>query len=226
MVLKSLTLNEYQRLADRSIVLEQDGHGLKVLSTNDGLIVKLFRQKRLISSALIKSYASRFVKNAHLLKKLDIKTVEIVGLFYCKPIKRALVIYRPIPGETLRSVLQSRSRFEDIMEKFAVFFAELHDKGVFFRSIHFNNVIVSNNLDELGLIDFADMKITSRVLPREMRLRNFKHLARYKVDQESIRAFGVERFMDIYFTTSSFPTSCKSEFLAELQTALATEGRV
>lgn len=225
MALKSLTLNEYQRLADRSIVLEQDGHGLKVLSTNDGLIVKLFRQKRLISSALIKSYASRFVENAHVLKALGITTVEVVGLFYCKPIKRALVFYRPIPGTPLRSVLQSGSHFDEIMESFAIFFAELHDKGIFFRSIHFNNVIVSNNLDSLGLIDFADMRISSKGLSCRMRLRNLKHLARYKADQEFIKTFGVKRFLDIYFSTSFLPESCKPDFLSELQKVLVTEGR-
>jgi hypothetical protein len=224
--LKPLTLNEYQRLVDNSVILEEDGHRLKVLETSDGHIIKIFRQKRVVSSALIKPYASRFVKNAHVLKKLGIHTVDVVDMFYCPPIKRTLVKYRPIPGETLRSVLQSQSHFDDAMESFAIFFAELHDKGVFFRSIHFNNVIVSSNLDKLGLIDFADMKITSVGLPRGMRLRNFKHLARYKADQESIKAFGVDRFIDIYFSTSSLPESYKPDFLAELQKVVSTEGRV
>jgi hypothetical protein len=112
------------------------------------------------------------------------------------------------------------------MESFVRFFAELHDKGVFFRSIHLNNVIVSDDLNTLGLIDLADMKISSKSLSRPMRLRNFKHLTRYKADQESIKTFGLDRFIDIYFSCNSLSESDKPEFLAELQNVVATEGRV
>jgi hypothetical protein len=84
--LKPLTLNEHQRLVDNSVILEEDGHGLKVLETSDGHIIKMFRQKRVISSALSKPYASRFVKNAHILKKLGIHTV-VVDMFYCPQLK-------------------------------------------------------------------------------------------------------------------------------------------
>ena len=224
--MKPLTLNEYQRLVDNSVILEEDGHGLKVLETSDGHIIKIFRQKRVVSSALIKPYASRFVKNAHVLKKLGIHTVDVVDMFYCPPIKRTLVKYRPIPGKTLRSVLHSSLQFDAIMESFVRFFAELHDKGVFFRSIHLNNVIVSEDANTLGLIDLADMKITSKSLSRAMRLRNFKHLTRYKADQDSLKTFGLDRFIDIYFSCNSLPESDKSEFLAELHNLVATEGRV
>ncbi len=223
--MKPLTLNEYQRLVDNSVILEEDGHGLKVLETSDGHIIKIFRQKRVVSSALIKPYASRFVKNAQVLKKLGIHTVEVVDMFYCPPIKRTLVKYRPIPGETLRSALQDKLRFDDIMESFVRFLAILHDKGVFFRSIHLNNVIVSDDSNRLGLIDLADMKITSKGLSRAMRLRNFKHLTRYKADQESIKSFGLDRFIDIYFSCNSLPESDKTEFLAELQNVVETDGR-
>ncbi len=223
--MKSLALHEYQRLVDKSVVLEQDRHGLKVLKTDDGLIVKLFRQKRLLSSALFKSYASRFVSNAHTLKKLGVKTVEIEDLLYCKPIKRSLVFYHPIPGETLRDVLKSQASSDDVMSRFIVFLAGLHDKGVFFRSIHLSNIIVSDSLDNFGLIDFADMKIFSKGLSIDMRLRNFRHLTRYKCDQESIKCFGVERFMDIYFSHSDILETHKSNFLESMSRFISVEGR-
>jgi tRNA A-37 threonylcarbamoyl transferase component Bud32 len=224
--LKPLTLNEYQGLVENSVILEEDGYGPKVLETSDRYIVKIFRQKRIVSSALIKPYASRFVKNAHILKKLGIHTVEIVDMFYCPPIKRTMVKYRPIPGKTLRSVLHGSLQCDDIMESFVRFFAELHEKGVFFRSIHLNNVIVSEDSNRLGLIDLADMKITAKRLSRAMRLRNFKHLTRYKVDQDSLKTFGLDRFIDVYFSCNSLPEADKSEFLAELQSVVATEGKV
>ncbi len=224
LLLKSFALDKYDELVARSTVLERDRHGVKVLATPEGLIVKLFRQKRLISSARLRPYASRFVNNAKALEKLDIKTIKVLDVLYCTPIKRTLVFYQPVPGRTLRDVLKSQTHTDDIMKKFIVFLAELHDKGVFFRSIHLSNVIVSDDSDKFGLIDFADMKIASKALSRDVRLRNFKHLARYRVDQDSIKNFGLERFMDVYFEASILPRTYKDEFLKKMQELINTEG--
>lgn len=224
--MKSFSLDEYEQLLAKSVVLEQDKRGIKVLQTPEGAIVKFFRLKRLFSSALLKSYASRFVDNARLLKELGIKAVEVDDLLYCKPMKRTLVFYQPIPGETLRTVLQSRINFDEVMERFIVFLANLHDKGVLFRSIHLNNVIVSEGSGALGLIDFADMTVDRKSLSRDKRLRNFRHLARYEVDKESIKLFGVNRFIEIYFKASQLPITYKEEFLVKLQEMLSAESQV
>ncbi len=223
--MKSFSLDEYEALVARSVVLEQDRRGLKVLQTSDGLIVKFFRRKRLFSSALLKSYALRFVDNSRSLKQLGIRSVDVVDVRYCKSIKRGMVFYQPIPGQTLRSVLQSRTGRDEAMARFISFFAELHDKGVLFRSIHLNNVIVEEGLERMGLIDIADLKIAARSLSRKLRMRNFKHLTRYKADQEAIKTFGVERFIDLYLAASQLPSFCKAEFLASLRDAVAAEGR-
>ena len=224
--MKPFSLDEYERLVAGSEVLEQDRHGLKVLKTSDGRIVKLFRQKRLISSARLKSYSSRFVDNALTLKSLGIKTVDVESVYYCKPIKRTLVFYLPIPGQTLRTVLQDQTCCADVMKRFAAFFAELHNKGVFFRSIHLNNVIVSEDLNSLGLIDIADMKVVQDQLSLQMRKRNFKHLMRYKVDQKAILSFGLEDFIDIYFSESDLPVAQKNELTVLLKTLTGAGGQV
>ncbi len=223
--MKSLSFDEYQQLVGCSIVMERDKHGVKVLETSDGHIVKLFRRKRFLSSALLKSYASRFVENAKTLKKLGFHTIDVENEVYCKPIKRALIIYRPIPGQTLRAALRARDSHDDVLEKFIILLAQLHDKGVLFRSIHLNNIIFQDVMSPLGLIDIADMKIEAAPLSPSARLRNFRHLARYKVDQESVKRFGVSRFMDIYFKTSCLPDNYKQEFLAKMQAVLSVEGR-
>ena len=224
--MKPLTLNEYQRLVDNSVILEEDGHGLKVLETSDGLIIKIFRQKRILSSAVVKSYASRFIENAQTLNSLGINTIAVKDVWFCKPIKRTLVSYQPIPGCTLREVLQNREHLERLVEGFAVFFAGLHEKGVLFRSIHLSNVIISESLNTFGLIDFADMKISSHRLSRQRRLRNFRHLTSYKVDQEALRAFGVTRFMTLYFENSSLAEKYKQHFLAQVQEMFTGEGKI
>lgn len=213
-----LGLNEYQALVDSSVVLEQDRHGIKVLQTPTGEMVKLFRQKRLISSASFKSYATRFVDNAKVLNSLGINTVVVRDVVYCKEIKRTLVYYQPVPGETLRDVLQTPSCADEVMAEFAFFYAKLHDLGIYFRSIHLNNVVIAGSLDSLGLIDIADMKIHAKSLSRNMRLRNFNHLAKYREDRESIRRFGVEKFMDLYLRESPLMTSCREGLLAAMRT--------
>jgi tRNA A-37 threonylcarbamoyl transferase component Bud32 len=222
--LNSLSLEEYQLLIAESETLEKDRHGVKVLLTSKGRIVKLFRLKRLISSARLKSYSSRFVDNAFALKRLGIKTVDVEGVFYCKPIKRTLVFYLPIPGRTLRTVLQDQTCCDDVMKRFATFLAKLHDKGVFFRSIHLNNVIVSDDLNSLGLIDMADMKVVQGQLSLQMRKRNFRHLTRYKEDQKAIVRFGLSKFMAIYFSESDLPAAQKNELTVLMKTLTGAEG--
>jgi tRNA A-37 threonylcarbamoyl transferase component Bud32 len=221
--LKPFSLKEYQLLITKSETLEKDRHGVKVLLTPEGRIVKFFRQKRLISSARLKSYSSRFVDNALTLKRLGIKTVDVEGVYYCKPIKRTLVFYLPIIGQTLRTVLQDQKCCDDVMKSFATFFAKLHDKGVFFRSIHLNNVIVSDDLNSFGLIDMADMKVLQGQLSLRMRKRNFRHLTRYKVDQEAILSFGLSEFMDIYFSESDLPAAQKNELTVLLKNLTGAE---
>lgn len=55
-------------------ILEADSYGAKVYLLQDGNIVKLFRRKRLLSSALLRPYSKRFIDNAAQLEKLGIPT--------------------------------------------------------------------------------------------------------------------------------------------------------
>ena len=224
--LKCLTLEKYQQFVANATVLEQDGYGVKVLETPEGLIVKLFRRKRFLSSAIFKSYAARFIKNANRLKSLGIRTVSIEAVYRCAPIKRSIVVYRPVPGRTLRSALHNAADFEWLMEQYAAFLAELHGKGVLFRSIHFNNVIVPESSGNLGLIDIADMKIFSRGLSFSRRMRNIRHLTRYSEDRQSIRAFGIERFVDIYANAARLADMHKKAFLVKMQSVIDADGNL
>jgi len=215
--LKPLSLEAYQQLVSTSEVLEQDRHGIKVLKTREGLMVKIFRRKRLVSSDLIKSYAVRFVENARKLKKLGFNTVDIVDLYYCSHIKRALVFYHPLPGETLRTILRNKGHNDHLVELFVQLLAHMHEKGVFFRSCHFNNIIVANSMDSLGLIDISDMKIWPHRLSGSQRRRNLKHLARYEIDRKSISAFGIENFVDVYCQFCQISESYKNKFIEALR---------
>ncbi|MDT8440445.1 MAG: hypothetical protein RQ723_02150 [Desulfuromonadales bacterium] len=150
---------EYRRLLDNSTILEKDARGAKVLLTPQGQIVKLFSLKRWWSSALLRPYAVRFVDNARRLRALGLRTVQVDDLRYCRDMRRYLVFYTPVPGETLRNRLAQGADCAALLTAFAGYVAQLHHMGVLFRSIHFGNLIVVDGEGGFGLIDVADMQL-------------------------------------------------------------------
>jgi len=113
------------------------------------------------------------------------------------------VTYQPIAGKTLRDALCARVSNDALLSRFAKFLARLHQHGVYFRSIHFGNVIVQPASAELGLIDLADMKFCPRSLNVFYRVRNFHHFFRYRRDAEFIESFGINRFLEIYLAETT-----------------------
>jgi hypothetical protein len=69
------------------------------------------------------------------------------------------------------------------------------------------------------------MRIMKAPLSPHARIRNFRHLNRYKIDQTSIDKFGVDRFMEIYFATSCLSESYRLEFVEKMHEALSVVGR-
>ena len=121
---------DYQALLNRSVVVERDGFGEKVLQTSEGLIVKVFRRKRFLTSALLLPYASRFVRNARRLADLGIATVTVVDYAHCPSLKKHLVTYRPLPGITVRDDLASLvSEPALLLSAVSGFMAALHKRG-------------------------------------------------------------------------------------------------
>ncbi|MEA3545590.1 MAG: toluene tolerance protein, partial [Thermodesulfobacteriota bacterium] len=177
--MEKISVAAYADLIQSCKVLEKDGHGEKVLLADNGQIIKIFRRKRLLSSALFFPYVRRFASNAKRLQRLDIHTITVLKFAHCCQPKRDLVWYEPIAGETLRNYCQLE-KSELIIETLARFVAELHQKGILFRSLHWGNIIVAVDLS-LGLIDIADIRFYRQSLSPTLRQRNFSHLLRYAV---------------------------------------------
>jgi len=190
-----ISANELDQLIDSAELIVADLIGPKVMKLNNGNIIKLFRRKRLLSSALFAPYAVRFANNAFKLQALDIPTITPLALLYCRQRKIHVIKYQPLDGELLRGLLQS-STDNKLFELTAEFIAELHNKGVYFRSLHFENIIYHD--DRPGLIDIADMKIYPGPLSPSLRKRNFQHFMRYSADAELINRFGQDNFVAIY----------------------------
>lgn len=185
LVIQTITADAYHKLTKDAEVLEQDATAPKVLRLTDGSFFKLFRRKRWFSSELIYPYVKRFADNALILNKAAIKTPIILNLyrFSVGELLFTAVRYTPLAGETLRQVMKVSDveQQKQWITKFAELVANLHQQGIYFRSIHLANVLVLDGA-ELGLIDFADMTKQNKPLSQNKRARNIKHLSRYKED--------------------------------------------
>lgn len=207
--MQTINKDEYEVLIANATVIERDGHGLKVLETNDGKMIKIFRRKRLFSSATFKPYAVRFVNNAKKLHQLGIPTINIEKLLSCPEIKRQIVIYKKLPGELLRDAFSNHKNPENLFTLFGEFVARLHHNGVYFRSIHFNNVLLLGD-GTLGLIDISDMQIKRKNLSLKLCLRNFPHMLRYQQDKDLLAAY-FDTFKNAYIQQTKFKPADKAQ---------------
>ncbi|MCI0918825.1 toluene tolerance protein [Pseudomonas stutzeri] len=173
-------------LTDGAAVLEKDSHGPKVYRLADGRFLKLFRRKRLISSAALRPYSMRFCLNAERLVDRGIPTLQPLALYKLSDRLLSAVLYRPLAGKTLKEVyLDEPEAFCNHLPQLAQFIRELHRKGVYFRSLHLGNIVLTPE-GALGLIDIADLTVQPRPLPKTKARRNLAHFSRL-LDQMGIR---------------------------------------
>ncbi|MEJ5863246.1 toluene tolerance protein [Pseudomonas farsensis] len=185
--MQALDHARYLALREGAHVLEADGTGDKVLRLRDGSMLKLFRRKRLISSAAWYPYAQRFADNCQALALRAIPCPQILKVYRIAEIARDAVHYNPLPGDTLRQILERAQQPPGLRAQFGRFMAQLHDSGVYFRSAHLGNVVLTPE-GTLGLIDVADLRCGRAPLRRSQRLRNFRHMLRYPQDKQWLLA--------------------------------------
>ena len=196
--MEKITQEEFAEIRAGGTVLEQDAHGEKVVRLVNGDVLKIFRRKRFISSAAVYPYSQRFFDNSINLQKLGFASVKSKRVFKIAGTNRDCVIYGWEEGIPLREVLKGSV---ETLGKFAEYLAEMHDKGVYFRSLHFANILVNDG--GFILIDISDMKIHNKPLSKRQILRNFKSFLRYEQDKASLKDLGVENFLNLYAQKSS-----------------------
>ena len=184
--MKTLSHQEFEQLTQNALILTEDEHGKKVLELTDHSIIKLFRVKRFISQATVYSPARRFAKNTLRLKQLNIPTVTLIDLYKINSIKRTAVHYKQLEGITVREYLHKNQDDNKFLTQLGAFLAQLHNKGIFFRSAHFGNIIVTHD-KQLGLIDVSDMTISRFSLGHLKRIRNLRHIFRLSEDIKLIQ---------------------------------------
>lgn len=201
--METLSLSEYNGLIEQATPLAcelVDGQIThKVLQLPDHSILKLFRLKRMLTSARLFPHTRRFQNNVARLGALGISTVSLKAVYQIPAIKRTAVHYHFLSGLTLREHCHA-AMDADLAKRFGQFFASLHKKGVYFRSIHFGNVVLTPD-GRLGLIDVVDMRFRRRPLNMGLRIRNLRHLFRYNADVDCLAPLR-HIFIDTYCQTT------------------------
>lgn len=203
--MQSLDHSDYLALREGAEVLEADSHGDKVLRLPDGNFLKLFRRKRLLSSALLWPYAQRFANNAKALQDRDIPCPQVIAVYRISSIDRDAVYYAPLPGKTLRQLIEHQQTSTDLRARLGLFVAKLHACGVYFRSLHLGNIVLTPE-NELGLIDISDMKHQRKPLNQKKRIRNLHHILRYRSDNEWLLSDEPNAFFHSYLKNSNINT--------------------
>lgn len=163
--------------------IEEDGLGIKVARLDNGDFLKLYRRKRLLSSDLWDLPAQRFADNARDLLNLGITAPTVLDVLMISERRLSAVRYQPLPGDTLRNQLRQldAGARAALVKQFGAFLGELHQHGVYFRSLHLGNVLLLPD-GGFGLIDLSDMKLENRPLAPWKRRRNLQHILRYAED--------------------------------------------
>jgi len=152
----------------------------------------VFRIKHTISMARFFSPALQFCRNTEQLKQLGVDTLTPVFLYHLTHKNCWAVRYRPLEGETLRGLLKKNPLPENTIADLGAYIAQLHNKGIYFRSLHPGNVVLQPN-GKLGLIDVLDcgFRWFGRPLNTWQRHRNLQHFFRYedgKMIETGVRA--------------------------------------
>lgn len=195
--MKTLTKKDFQSLIQDASLLKKDRFGPKVYRRPDASYVKLFRQKRKFSLSAIWPYAERFRRNGLRLSKLGIDTVNVDAVYNCPEIERTIILYKGLEGNLLHSVLEKDASSEHL-DQLAEFLAVLHNKGVYFRAIHMNNIVLQPD-GTLGLIDIADVRFRWHALGALRRVRNLCHLLNIQHGPQLLYVNGsLNYFLDMY----------------------------
>ncbi|HNQ87483.1 MAG TPA: toluene tolerance protein [Verrucomicrobiota bacterium] len=197
-----------------AVCLCRDAHGEKVFELPGGRIAKLFRRKRWLSSNTFLPYAKRFAHVAEEMARRGIATVDVLGVYQLPEIARQAVVYRKVEGDTLREALTRPGAAGLLVGQLADLLAMLHDRGVYFRSLHFSNLVCSPS--GLVLIDILDTTFRRGPLRSGLRVRNFRHLLRYDADRRALAVYGANAFVERYGAATGWSARAQSRFVERL----------
>ncbi|MBD9657098.1 MULTISPECIES: lipopolysaccharide kinase InaA family protein [unclassified Pseudomonas] len=220
--MKRIDAVQLDALLQGAKTIEEDGLGIKVARLGDGDFLKLYRRKRLLSSDLWDLPAQRFADNAQGLLRLGITAPKVLDVLMISERRLSAVRYQPLPGDTLRNSLRQLDAEPRtaLVKQFGTFLGELHQLGVYFRSLHLGNVLLLPD-GSFGLIDLSDMKLESRPLAPWKRRRNLQHILRYSEDIAWLTKQHLDSWLEGYADSASRPET--ERFTRDLKRWLKTQ---
>ena len=180
---KPVTSESLQSLCRAGEVLEQKLPSLapKVILVhpeNDvPVMVKVWHPDRLISSARLYPYSTRFRRHAAILRGKGFSAPVVRGWGRIRGIGAHFVSYEVLPGKSLRQ-LKPEISFPDVAD----YIARLHEAGVDFRSLHLGNILLDGDAD-FSLIDLTDCSFHRRPLSLRARAKRIVYLCTHRTDQ-------------------------------------------
>ncbi|PYC29540.1 toluene tolerance protein [Aquipseudomonas alcaligenes] len=201
--MRIVSANELQNWLDTGHVLERDSHGPKVVRLTDGSFLKIFRSRRNPLLARLRPDARRFAKCAERLQRLGIHTPHIDELYWIDRDKVvSACLYQPLEGQPLDKLFRdSRDEFYRLLPHLAAYIHLLHQRGIYFRSLHLGNILRTPD-DDFGLIDFLDTRFKRHPLSNTLVKRNFHHLKRY-LDRRKVQNFPWDELLKHYARVSA-----------------------
>lgn len=197
--MRIVTANEFQGWLEQGRPLEQDSRGVKVLCLSDGRYLKIFRSRHHPWWARCFPQARRFERNARQLNQKNIHTPEVLESIWIDPHQGvSACLYRPLAGESLEQLYRKNPEAcQTLLPALAAYIKTLHQKGVYFRSLHLGNILLHQG--SFGLIDFLDLRVKRRPLSPRLIQRNFAHLERYLL-RRHLNHFPLDRLLALYQT--------------------------
>ena len=168
-----------------------------VIMHPDRSITKLWAKKsRILSSSRWKLYSARFIANAGKLASHGVNVPKIIRHQRINGSHVHLVRYTALEGTSIRELLETAPSEVDI-PSLARYIHGLHERGIFFRAIHLGNIIRMSD-EKFGLIDFTDVKFSTKPLPFIRRAANIATPLRYREDVERIKQAALPGLSDSY----------------------------
>ncbi|SEQ23891.1 hypothetical protein SAMN04244573_01250 [Azotobacter beijerinckii] len=196
--MRIVSAQELEKWLGNGQVLEKDGRGPKVVALDDGRFLKIFHTRRHPLLARLQPAAQRFSRNAGQLGQRGIRTPQIVETFWLdRAAGLSACLYHPLPGISVEQLYrQAPQQIADLLPALAEFIRHLHERGIYFRSLHLGNIIRMPD-GQFGLIDILDLRCRQGALSAWLVRRNLCHLRHY-LERRQLTDFPLDTLCELY----------------------------
>lgn len=156
-------------IKDGEVLQYTQGEPAVVINASGTRVIKIWHRQKGFSSDRLWPYGYRFCFNSKKLLGLGIEAPRVERYVVVRESGAHVVIYQYLPGESVQKLAEQGCPVPE--QALAAFLAELHNKGIYFRSIHPGNILMLQE-GRFALLDVTDVRFYSRPLSLRLRVRN------------------------------------------------------